>query len=157
MIVTPIDAVTADSISSRYYHLIEIMFAVGYLMHVLYQVNAAATAKNNPINSRLTILRNSSIQIVVRFFMNVLLFGLIWHYPSVIASGLGDVGVNLSPNMTAILTLPMNPLIAGGWGYCIDSLLAFIPLLKNAVPPPINGSAVIIPEANVVINVPKAP
>lgn len=149
MIAPPMDALSAEAISSRYVHLIEIMFGVGYIMHVLYQVNAAATAKNNPINSRLKILQNSSIQIVVRFFINAILFGLVWHYPSVLASGLGDVGVNLSPNMTAILTLPMNPLIAGGYGYCMDSLLAFIPILKNAVPPPINGT--VIATASVVV------
>ncbi len=149
MIVPPMDAVSAEAISSRYYHLIEAMFVVGYVMHVLAQAYAASVAPNNPIKSPVKIIQNSSIQIVVRFFLNAILFGLIWHYPSIVASALSGVGVNLSSNAIAILTLPMNPLIAAGFGYGLDSLLAFIPILKNVVPPPINGT--VVATASVVV------
>lgn len=47
---------------------------------------------------------------------------------------LGYFGITLSPNAIAIMTLPMSPPVAGIMGFAVDSLLAYVPILKNALP-----------------------
>lgn len=130
--MNPSDAV---AISSYYHAAIVSMFAVGYLIHMLLQVDAVARSKNNPTNLRMKVIEQNWIRLLARFFISLLGFLWIWHNPSMAPTILGYFGVNLSANAIAIMTLPISPTIAGMFGFAIDSLLAYVPILKNALPP----------------------
>lgn len=111
------------------------MFVVGYLVHALAQIDAAARAKNNAITSRMRIIDLNWIRLLSRFFFSLMIFLGVWANPTVLSTLAGYFGVTLSQNAIAIMTLPMSVWTAGLWGFGIDSALAFVPVLKNALPP----------------------
>ena len=128
----------AEVVASAYTHWIAGSFVLGYLCHVLWQVNAAAKAPNNGETSPLKIIQSNSIAIFVRFVLSGAAFDILWRYPSFIPKGLGLLGMNVSDGVASVLTWPMVPVFALLYGYAMDSILAFIPKLKNYIPPPID-------------------
>jgi 4-hydroxybenzoate polyprenyltransferase len=134
----PLEVGHAETIAHAYTRLIAIMFFVGYTVHVLVQIDDLVRDKTNGATSRVRVFKMNSIRIIGRLWWNFIIFGIIWRYPSLIPTGIGLLGVNVSPNVAAVLTLPMNVWFAGGWGYGLDSLLSYIPKLRNVVPPPIS-------------------
>ena len=147
--MNPSDAV---EIAQHYRIAIVAVFVVGYAVHVLMQIDAVARAKNNPINSRLQILEQNWIRLLGRFFTSFLVFTGFWQHPSAIATLIGYTGATLPPNLVAVLTLPMNLWFAGVWGYGVDSLLAYIPILKNLSPPIEGVQAQLLQDASVAID-----
>ena len=107
----------AADIARNYHFWIITTFVIGYLIHVLGQAQAAASAKNNAATSVFQIIGSNWVRILVRFFVSTMLFILVWQHPQILASLLGTFGINLGTNATAVLTLPMNIGIAGLWGF----------------------------------------
>src|SRR5208282_3958091 len=122
-------------IASHHKYSIESFFLIGYLVHAGLQIDAIARAKNNPINLRRKVIEQNWIRLSARFFVSLMIFLYVWHNPSMVPSVIGFFGIQLSTNAIAILTLPMSPPVSGVMGFAADSLLAYIPLLKNALPP----------------------
>jgi hypothetical protein len=125
----------AAEIASHYHLFIVTTFIVGFLIHAGLQVNAIAKAKNNPLNTEWAVIKQNWITLAARFFVSLLLFIYVWNNPSTLPTVIWYFGVTLSANTIAILTLPMSPEVAGIMGFSVDSLLAYIPYLKNALPP----------------------
>ncbi len=112
------------------------IFVVGYLIHALMQVDAIARSNTNPVESRSMIIRENSIRLLARFFVSLMAFLYVWHNPATIPTVLGYIpGVSLSDNVVSLMTLPMSPPVSGILGFFFDSLLAYVPVLKNALPP----------------------
>jgi hypothetical protein len=142
MIVGPISPEQAVAVAEHHHYSIIVLFVLGYLLHVGLQIGAVARAKNNPTNSRLQILEQNMFRFAARFFVSLMAFLFLWHNPSAVPSLLGVFGISVGTTATAILTLPISQPIAGMFGFFADSLLAYIPFLKNALPPVVeNGSA----------------
>lgn len=120
--------------ASHHHYTIIILFVIGYMLHVGLQVDAIARAKNNPLNLRRQILKQNGIRLAARFFASLLIFFGVWKNPSLIPTIFSYAGINLNATATAILTLPMSGPLAGMMGLGVDSILAYIPGLKNIVP-----------------------
>ena len=121
--------------ASTYHHSILILFVIGYLLHAGLQIDAIVRAKGAPPKGRLKIIEQNWIRLASRLFVSLMIFLYVWRNPSAIPALLGYFGISLGDTAIAILTLPMSPPIAGMFGFFADSALAFIPWLKNAVPP----------------------
>lgn len=135
--ITPVQAV---ALSEHHHYTIFALFVLGYVLHAGLQVDAVARAKNNPTKTRLAVIELNWIRLASRFFVSLMIFLWVWKNPSLVPSMLGYLGLSLSSNAIAILTLPISPPVAGGFGFAVDSALAYIPVLKNSLPP-IEGAA----------------
>ena len=124
----------AAEIAGQYHVVIAVFFFIGFLLHVGLQVDAIARSKNNPANTHWAVVKQNSITLAARFFVSFLIFLYVWGNPSTLPTIIGYFGITLSPNAIAIMTLPMSPEVAGMEGFFVDSLLAFVPFLKNALP-----------------------
>lgn len=129
------NAAQAVATSQNYHFFILVMFVVGYLIHMLLQADSIARAANNPLNTKFAVIKQNWPRMLARLFVSFLLFAWAWKNPSAVPSVLGFFGVTISANATAILTIPISPPVAGIFGFAVDSLLAYVPLLKNALPP----------------------
>jgi len=124
----------AVQLAGKQHHFIVALFVVGYLLHAGLQVDAIARAKNNPLNSRMHVIAQNWIRMAARLFVSLMLFLWAWHNPSLVPTLLGYFGISLGAGAVAILTIPMSPPVSGIFGFASDSLLAYIPILKNALP-----------------------
>lgn len=120
--------------ASSHHYSIVVLFLIGYLLHVGLQVDAIARAKGNLPNARRKIFEQSWIRMAFRLFVSLMIFIYVWHEPAAIPKLLGYFGISPNETVTAILTVPMSPPVAGLFGCFWDTVLAFIPGLKNAVP-----------------------
>jgi hypothetical protein len=114
-----------------------IFFLVGSALHSLAQVDAIARSKNNTYKSRLAILAARWQTILIRTAWSLAFFTL-WLQGQLVAV-LAAVKIPLPDAATAILDLHVTGAVAFMGGYLFDSALAFIPGLKNSVPPAIDA------------------
>jgi hypothetical protein len=118
-------------------------FFLGYALHMMLQIDAQVKAKNNAAYSRLTVLKQNAFVILGRLGISLVLFWVVRHFPSALSVLLGYIGITINESSSSfIMTLAMSA--PGSWmfGYVVDSLLTFIPVLKNYVPS-MNGSGTI--------------
>lgn len=129
------DPVEAIVLGSRQHYSIAIIFLIGYLLHVGLQVDAIVRSETNEITSRWFVVQQNALRLAARFFVSLMGFLYIWNYPSTVPVVLGYMGVSLSGNAIAIMTMPINPPVAGFMGFAVDTFLAYVPWLKNQLPP----------------------
>lgn len=110
------------------------VYFIGQCFHILLQADAVARSKNNPISTRWGVIRQNAIAMAARVFVCWLLFVLIWDNPTALSGFFEWIGISISPRMQEILNLPMNVPLAGVYGMFSDSLLGYIPFMKNALP-----------------------
>lgn len=115
-----------------------LFFLVGSALHTLAQIDAIARAKNNPQNSRWQIFLLRWQTILIRAAWSVALFTL-WLQGQLVAV-MTAAHVPVPDSVAGILDLHVGGAIAFMAGYLFDSALAFIPVLNNSVPPPIDQS-----------------
>ncbi len=130
----PIASHAAELAAPHHHYVIFASFVMGYFLHVWLQVNSIVRATPDEITTNFVVSQNAP-RLAVRFFISMMAFLVIWGNPSSVPAILKYVGLSLSDDAVALLTLPMNIPIAGGLGVFIDVLLGFVPMLKNALPP----------------------
>jgi hypothetical protein len=113
-----------------------VFFFVGIALHTLAQVDAIARSKNNPARSRTAILKSVWVAIVIRSAWCVAFF-VLWLQGQLV-NLLEVMKIPIPEIMTAVFGLHVGGGVAFMAGYASDSALAFIPKLKNSVPPPID-------------------
>jgi hypothetical protein len=111
-------------------------FIAGLALHVLAQVDAIARAKNNAASSRIGIIQDRAIPIIVRSAICAAVF-ILW-LQGQLAGTLIATGIAIPDWAGKVLDLHVGGGIAFLAGYCFDSGLAFIPVFKSYVPPPID-------------------
>jgi hypothetical protein len=123
----------AHSISVHYHHapLIWFLFLLGQILHALLQLDTTAT---NHGASRRAMLYKNWIRLCYRVAVSSVAFGIIWQHPQLIHGLLGMIGIQIGGDEAAVFALPMNNLLALGYGLCIDSLISYIPWFKNLLP-----------------------
>jgi len=124
----------AEANATHYHFSILASFVMVYFLHVWLQVNSIARARSD-VPSGWFVVEQKGPQLSTRFFVSLIIFLMMCANPVTGPIILGYMGVTLSENVIALMTLPMNVPIAGGMGVFIDSLLAYFPMLKNALPP----------------------
>lgn len=123
-------------LAEHHHHAIEVAFVIGYIVHALAQVDAIARAKNNLANSRLNIIKENWIPLVVRLFVSFIAFGMFWHNQAAMVGRVqGYFHLADDSVILALMNLPVVPVTAGGWGFAVDALLGFVPYVKTIVPP----------------------
>jgi len=127
-------------LAEHHHRAVIIMFIVGYVLHALAQIDAIARAKNDPENSRVNLIVNNWIPLVVRCFISLTFFEILAHNQASAVSAIQS-RFNLAANslILALVNLPIVPSIAGGWGFVMDTILSFIPTKWTktfVVPPP---------------------
>jgi|SRR5215469_12966319 len=117
----------------HYHHawLIWLLYLVGAALHVVLQVNDIA-AKNKW--TRRAVIETIGPAVAFRTFFSAMIFGLIWHYPTIISDVLKAMHVNIGQDETEVFAVPMNNFIAGIYGLGLDVLLGYIPGLKSWLP-----------------------
>lgn len=115
--------------------LIFTMFNVGHLLHVGLQVDAITRSETNTIDSRWFVVHQNAFRLAARYFVSLMIFLFAWNHPGALPALLGYMGVSVSENFKGILTLPISAPLAGMIGFSIDSLLTYVPWLKNQLPP----------------------
>jgi hypothetical protein len=110
-------------------------FLIGSALHTLAQVDAIARSKIN--GSRLSIFGSRWQTILIRTAWSLAFFTL-WLQGQLVAV-LTAAKIPLPDMLTGVLDLHVSGAVAFMGGYLFDSALAFIPGLKNTVPPPIDG------------------
>lgn len=110
------------------------MFLIGYLLHMGLQIDAVVRASNNGAVSRLAVITRNVFVLLSRLFVSFLLLVVLREHPEYLAPILGFAGITALSISIATSTW----IFAGGWGYVVDSIMTFIPILKNYVPP-LNG------------------
>lgn len=114
------------------------VFFVGYFLHMMLQVDAQVRAKNNAAASRLTVLKQNVFVLASRFFVSLIILQILKTHPEYLGPFLNLVGAGAIP-VAAVTGILSSWIFSGLFGYTIDSLLTFVPLLKNSIPP-LNGS-----------------
>jgi hypothetical protein len=109
-----------------------IFFLIGSALHTLAQIDAIARSKNNPNNSRLGIFLGRWQPILIRTIWTLVIFTL-WLQGQLVAV-LTAAKIPVPDTLTGILDLHIGGAVAFIAGYFLDSMLAFIPGLKNSVP-----------------------
>lgn len=126
----------AVEIAEHHHYSILVFFMIGWMIHAALQIDAVARAKNNPTNSRVGVVAQNWIRLLARFFVALMIFSWFWHNPSAVPGLLQALGITLGTTAAAVLTLPISQPVAGMFGFFGDSALAYIPILKNALPDP---------------------
>ena len=126
----------AVEIAEHHHYSILVFFVIGWMIHAALQIDAVARAKNNPTNSRVGVVAQNWIRLLGRFFVALMIFSWFWHNPSAVPGLLQALGITLGTTAAAVLTLPISQPVAGMFGFFGDSALAYIPVLKNALPDP---------------------
>lgn len=129
------DPVTAVAISQEHYYTIATLFVIGYLLHAAIQIDALARSDMNQFKERWVIAEQNMFRLASRFFVSLMSFLFLWHYPAMVPKIVTMLGFNLSENAIAVMTIPMNPPVAGMMGFAVDTLLTYVPWLKNQLPP----------------------
>lgn len=112
-----------------------VFFAIGSALHSLAQIDAIARAK--PGQTRLGILESRWQTILIRAAWSLAFFTL-WLRGQLLAV-LTAVHVPLPDAAAGVLDLHVSGAVAFMAGYLFDSALAFIPGLKNSVPPALDA------------------
>lgn len=125
-----------------YYWSLVGFFLVGYCLHLLAAADGAFRNKTNAIATRWQYIVTYWPQLLIRGAINTALcIGWIL-YPSLLSDGLSKIGV------TTNFTIPLNPIVAFGLGYVIDSLLdkilTRIPGASTEVPPAPQVAALLV-------------
>lgn len=121
-----------------------LMCIIGQLVHLAAQVWTIKQAPNNTATSEWEILRRRAIPIVVRMFLSTALFAIF------LGGGIPEfykaIGSEV-PSWAAIIYVLLNHTGMVGWGmtaivgFGLDSFLAFAPVFKSYLPPPIDQIA----------------
>ncbi len=109
-----------------------LFFLIGSALHTLAQVDAIARAKNNPMDSRLAILRLQWVTILVRTGWCTAIF-ILWLQGELV-DVLRAVKISVPDAAAGIMDLHVGSAIAFLAGYSFDSALSFIPGLKSTLP-----------------------
>jgi len=111
------------------------MFLVGYVLHMMLQVDAVVRARNNAAASRFLVLKQNVFVLLSRLFISFITLVVLRAHPEYLGSILGFAGITTSSVDIATSTW----IFSGAWGYMVDSVMTFIPILKNYVPQ-LNGT-----------------
>jgi hypothetical protein len=117
-----------------HYHsavIVWILFFCGSACHIALQIDDIAR-KNKW--TRGNVVKAIGTKVLFRTFAVTMIFGLLWHYPLLIANALKLIGRPVGDDEAAVLAIPMNYFIAGLYGAGLDSLLGYIPGLKSWLP-----------------------
>lgn len=125
----------AVDIASQHHYSIFVFLVLGLLLHVLWQIQAQVTSRTNNAGSWMEVIEKNWTRLALRSFASLCVFMGFWHDPSAISDLLKAMNVNIGPTLTAFSTIPMGPWFAGMFGLCADTLLTFIPMLRNVLPP----------------------
>lgn len=117
----------------HYHHawLIWVLYFTGVAMHIALQINDIAT-KNKW--TREAVIAAIGTAVAYRNFFSAMAFGLIWHYPTMIAGALKLMGINLNVDQADVVAFPMNYFVAGIYGLFLDVLFGYVPGLKSWLP-----------------------
>jgi hypothetical protein len=110
-----------------------VMFFVGYALHMMLQVDAVVRAKNNAAISRFVVLKQNAVVILSRLFISAIVYWFMRNNPASLETLLGYIGITVSPAIGGAIGSSSWG-VAGMFGYMVDSILTFIPFLKNYVP-----------------------
>lgn len=115
--------------------IIWLLYAAGYSLHVLAQVDGIVRAKNNAAVSRLTVLKERWVVFLIRAFVSCCLFWLflLGGLPNLLGIFKMETPGWLL-DLSAVMNSQAGPPVAGLIGYGIDSMLAYIPFLKSYIP-----------------------
>lgn len=130
----------------HYHHawLIWVLFFFGQFLHLALQVDDIS--RKNKL-TRKQVINFIGTAVAVRTFFAAMIFGLIWHDPTLIADALKAMHINIGGEEAGVLEIPMNNFIAGLYGILLDSILGYIPGLKSWLPE-INGTpSISVPQA----------
>jgi hypothetical protein len=124
---------TAHTVSVHYHHapLIWFLFLLGQVLHALLQLDTTATNHNA---SRRAMLYKNWIRLCYRVAVSSVAFGIIWQHPQLIHGLLASIGIQIGGDEAEVFALPMNYLLALGYGLSIDSVISYIPWFKNLLP-----------------------
>lgn len=111
------------------------MFLTGYAIHLFLWIDEAVRDPTNGAKTRLGLLKLNAARLLARFFLSLILFGLVRAHPSFLVTLLGYVGVTPSGVFSELLAAPLDGWLCGLYGYGADSLLGYIPILKSYIPP----------------------
>lgn len=109
-----------------------IFFLIGLALHTLAQVDAIARSKNNPMDSRVAILKVQGVTILIRGGV-CLAFFVLWLQGQLVGV-MTALKIPLPDTFTAVLNLHVGGAIAFLAGYAFDSGLSFFPGLKSTLP-----------------------
>jgi len=115
-----------------------LFFLIGSALHSLAQIDAIARSKNNPNNSRVGILESRWQTILIRTAWSMAIF-ILWLQGQLVAV-VTAIKIPLPDSLAGVLDLHVSGPVAFMAGYLFDSALAFIPGLKNSVPPSLDAS-----------------
>lgn len=124
-------------------HFLWLFYWLGYLMHILAVAYLTSKSQVNPAKDILDYLKLKWPPIIVRGFVLTLGF-VFWKYDPNVVTLLAQHFANNLPNgwihdLVISVGVPLNPLTAGAYGYCVDSildkLLGLTPWFKGIVPP----------------------
>lgn len=111
-----------------------VMYFIGQALHIALQADAVVRAKNNTTATYGSFLRMNAIRLAWRMFVCTLIFVFWWNNPTTIVDLFGYIGWSIPERIAHFLSLPMSGATAGFFGLGCDSVLSFIPGLKNLVP-----------------------
>lgn len=117
---------------ARLHVLAVAFFLIGSALHTLAQVDAIARSKSNAWNSRLAILNQQWVTILIRTGWCLAIF-ILWLQGQLVAV-LAAAKVQLPESALTILDLHVGSAIAFMAGYSFDSVLSFVPGLKSTLP-----------------------
>lgn len=123
-----------QSIVEVHYHhvwLIWIIFMLGDAIHVLLQIDTIA---RNTKTTKRAVLEDAWVRILYRTAVCLAVFGGIWQYPHALTTIASKVGFQVSPDEAEVFALPMNNVLAFGWGLALDVLFGYIPVFKSQLP-----------------------
>ena len=121
---------TAHVEAIHYHHIgwIWVLFVSGMLIHWLGQVWRLSQDSKTQIK---TVVQVNWVPMLYRSFACGLVFAGIWQHPQMIASLLRFFGHPVSADEAEVLAWPMNNVLAGAYGFGLDSLWGYVPWLKS--------------------------
>jgi hypothetical protein len=133
----------ADIPKAHYHHIywIWVLFVVGMAMHWLLQVWRISQDTKTPM---LAVINKNLVPVAFRSFVDLLIFAGIWQHPDILAQIAGFFGHPVTPDETAVFSIPMNNVLAAAYGVGLDSLIGYLPWLKSQLPPLTIAQATVI-------------
>jgi hypothetical protein len=107
------------------------MFFTGYALHVGLQIDAAVRSSKTANVTRKQVIGENLAVLGSRLFVSFILLTVLRLYPGLLSPILGFAGITV----TGISITTSSWIFSGMWGYTVDSIATFIPILKNYVPP----------------------
>jgi len=117
----------------HYHHdwLVWVIFAFGDGIHMLLQIDTIA---RNTKTSWRAVFTDAWARLLYRAAVCIFVFGLIWHYPHMLTAIASKVGITVSSDEAEVFALPMNNILAFGWGLGLDVMFGYIPWFKSQLP-----------------------